>query len=166
MISAVPINCFLVNFSLRKKKPRTATKTYPSDSTTGAMESGTTFKENIERRVHPKKSRYPTITKGFRYSRSLFGYFLSAAFFKRICETEEMKTLPVRISVYRRSSLFIGVLLFCALGLFAVGDHHDDSGKHDESAENIREGDRFLKDENAKQHAPQKGDCFVGIGEI
>ena len=74
------------------------------------------------------------MTKGFRYSLSLFGYFLPAAFFKRIWETEEIKTLPVRIRVYKRSSLSIAALLLFALGLLTVGNHDDDTGEDDESA--------------------------------
>ena len=75
-----------MNFSFKKKKLIIATKIYPHDSSTGAIERGTTFSAYIDIIVHPKKSKYPPITYGFKYSLIFDEYFISALFFKRICD--------------------------------------------------------------------------------
>lgn len=99
-ISISPISCFFSGISRKNRKLNAVTKIYPVASSSGDIESGTTFSPYIDNSVQRKNTAYDVITGMLRYSLSFELYFFPADFFNSICENDDMSELSTRSSAY------------------------------------------------------------------
>ena len=93
---------------------------------------------------------YENITLTLRYSLILLGYFLSALFFRIICDIDEMKTPIIKISENS---------IFSFIGLH----HHKHPDNHNYRADNHIPFYLLAKEYNTPHYSPNNSNRFVRI---